>query len=148
MSLLIQQQLRRVGVRLEVVQVDGPTWMERRTAGDFDIDFSASLQDPSPSGLAQSWSCNGSSNVAGYCDRAVDSLLDRAILARDDARSTWHEVLRRIEDDAPAAFMYAQSYVFVVNRRFRDVAIRPESSWSSIWRWKVGPATASGAAAN
>ena len=104
------------------------------------MDFSASLQDPSPSGLVQSWSCNGSSNVARYCDPAVDSLLDRAILARNDARSIWHEVLRRIEDDAPAAFLYAQTYAFVVNRRFRDVAIRPESSWSAVWRWKVGAA--------
>ena len=47
-------------------------------------------------------------------------------------------MLRRIEDDAPAAFLYAQTYVFAVNRRFSDVAIRPESSWSAVWRWKVG----------
>jgi len=146
MSLLIQQQLRQVGVGVELVQMDFPTWSERRKAGSFDMDFSASLQDPSPSGLVQSWSCNGSSNVAKYCDPAVDSLLDRAILARNDARSIWHEVLRRIEDDAPAAFLYAQTYAFVVNRRFRDVAIRPESSWSAVWRWKVGAAPASGAA--
>jgi peptide/nickel transport system substrate-binding protein len=148
MSLLIQQQLRQVGVRLELVQVDGPTWMERRTAGKFDIDFAASMQDPTPSGLVQSWTCKGSTNVARYCDPAVDSLVEQAILARDDARSTWHEVLRRIEADAPAAFLYSQTYAFVVNRRFRDVAIRPESSWSSVWRWKVGAAPAAGGAGN
>jgi peptide/nickel transport system substrate-binding protein len=144
MSLLIQQQLRQIGVDLQLVQVDGPTWMERRTTGKFDIDFSASFQDPSPSGLVQSWSCKGSSNVARYCDPAVDSLLDAAMLARGDARSTWHEVLQRIEADAPAAFLYAQTYAFVVNRRFRDVAIRPESSWSSVWRWKVAARSATG----
>ena len=68
----------------------------------------------------------------------VDSLLDRAILAREDARGAWHDVLRRIEHGAPAAFLYAQTYVFVVHRRFRDVAIRPQSSWMSIWRWNLG----------
>jgi peptide/nickel transport system substrate-binding protein len=146
MSLLIQQQLRQVGVMLDLVQVDAPTWMERRTAGKFDIDFSASTQDPSPSGLLQSWSCKGSSNVGRYCDPAVDSLLEGAILARDDARSTWHEVLRRIEADAPAAFIYSQTYAFVVNRRFRDVSIRPESSWSSVWQWKLATASSAGAA--
>lgn len=148
MSLLIQQQLRQVGVMLELVQVDGPTWMERRTAGKFDIDFSASNQDPSPSGLVQSWTCKGSTNVARYCDTAVDSLLERAVLARDDPRSTWHEVLRRIEADAPATFLYSQTYAFVVNRRFRDVAIRPESSWISVWQWKVGTPPAAGGAGN
>ena len=145
MSLLIQQQLRQVGVMLELVQVDGPTWMERRQAGKFDIDFAAAIQDPSPSGLVQSWSCNGSSNVADYCDPVVDSLMDRAMLARDDARGTWHEILRRIEADVPATFLYTQTYAFVVNRRFSDVVIRPESSWSSVWQWKVGPAPAAGA---
>ena len=146
MSLLAQQQLRQVGVRVELVQLDFPSYMERRGAGAFDIDFSASLQDPSPSGLVQSWSCSGSSNVAKYCDPAMDSVLDRAILARDSSQSRWHEVLRRIEEDAPAAFLYAQTYAFVVNRRFRDVAIRPESSWSAVWRWKVGTAPATGVA--
>jgi peptide/nickel transport system substrate-binding protein len=148
MSELIQQQLRQVGVMLELVQVDGPTWMKRRDAGKFDIDFSASMQDPSPSGLVQSWSCEASGNKGRYCDRAVDSLLERAILARDDARSTWHEILRRIEADAPATFLYSQTFAFVVNRRFSDVAIRPESSWMSVWQWKVGTSPAAGGAGN
>jgi ABC-type transport system substrate-binding protein len=131
---------------LELVQVDGPTWMERRNAGKFDIDFAAATQDPSPSGLVQSWSCTGSSNVARYCDPVVDSLLERAIFARDDSRSAWHEALRRIEADVPATFLYSQTYAFVVNRRFSEVVIRPESSWISVWQWKVGPAPAAGAA--
>lgn len=138
MSLLVQQQLRPLGVRVDLVQLDGPTWMERRTAGDFDLDFSASVQDPSPSGLTQSWSCTGYSNVGGYCDPVADTLMRRAMGARRDARRAWHEVLRRIEAGAPAAFLYAPLYVYVVHRRFRDVAIRPESSWASVWRWKVG----------
>ncbi|MBA3554785.1 MAG: hypothetical protein H0W29_08535, partial [Gemmatimonadales bacterium] len=138
MSLLAQRQLRRVGVDLDLVQVDAPTWTERRDAGDFDIDFSASTQDPSPSGLVQSWSCKGPSNVAGICDPVVDSLLDRAIVAREDTRGAWHDVLRRIEHGAPAAFLYATTYVFVVHRRYRDVAIRPQSSWISLWRWNLG----------
>ena len=49
-------------------------------------------------------------------------------------------MLQRIEQDAPAAFIYAPTYVFAVNRRYRDVTIRPESSWISLWRWSVGPA--------
>ncbi|MBA2634788.1 MAG: hypothetical protein H0U86_17620 [Chloroflexi bacterium] len=142
MSLLAQRQLRQIGVHIDLVVIDAPLWIERRNAGDFDIDFSGSLQDPSPSGLVQSWSCKGPSNVARYCDPAVDSLLDRAILARENTRGAWHDVLRRIEHGAPAAFLYATTYVFVVHRRFRDVAIRPQSSWIALWRWSLGGAPA------
>jgi hypothetical protein len=40
-----------------------------------------------------------------------------------------------VEESAPAAFLYAQTYVYGVSRRFRDVSIRPESSWIALWRW-------------
>jgi peptide/nickel transport system substrate-binding protein len=137
MSLLIQEQLRSMGIRIELQELEAPVWVERRRAGNFDIDFSATSLDPSPSGLTQSWSCAGGNNVAHYCDPVVDSLLERAILGRGEPREAWHAVLRRIEEDAPAAFLYAPTYVYAVNRRFRDVVIRPESSWLDLWRWSV-----------
>ncbi len=138
MSLLIQEQLRSIGIRVELQELEAPVWVERRRSGNFDIDFSAASLDPSPSGLTQSWSCAGGNNVAHYCDPVVDSLLDQAILGRGELRAAWHAVLRRIEEDAPAAFLYAPTYVYAVNRRFRDVVIRPESSWLDLWRWSVG----------
>ena len=139
MALLIQEQWRGIGVRMELRQVDGPLWNERRDAGDFDVDFSAASQDPTPSGLTQSWSCRGSSNVAGYCDPVVDSLLKMAIRGDGHGARTWHTILRRIEDAAPAAFLYAPIYVYAVHRRFEDVVIRPESSWLALWKWRVRP---------
>jgi len=139
MALLIQEQLRRVGIRIELVRLEGPVWSERRSRGDFDIDFSSLTQDPTPSGLTQGWSCRGGTNVAGYCDPVVDSLMERAIAARTgaEAERLWREVLRRIEEDAPAAFIYAPSYVFAVSRRLAHVTLRPESAWLRLWEWKV-----------
>jgi len=138
MAQLIQQQWRSVGVRAELVQLDIAVWNERREAGRFDVDFSGALQDPSPSGLIQSWSCQGGSNVAGYCDPVVDSLLSRAVGGSGTAQE-WHAVLRRIESTSPAAFLYALIYVFGIHRRYENVTIRPESSWASLWRWSEGP---------
>jgi peptide/nickel transport system substrate-binding protein len=143
MAALVQEQLRAVGVRLELQQYEFPVWNERRNAGDFDIDFAASSQDPTPSGLTQSWSCTGGSNVGKYCNPQVDSLMQLAILGRGDTKQTWHEVLRRIETDLPAVFLYAPTYVYAVHRRFRDVSLSPTSSWSLLREWSVDPAAAS-----
>lgn len=137
MALQAQEQLRQIGVRLDLELLEISTWNERRTAGRFDVDFSASSQDPSPTGLTQGWSCDGGTNVARYCDPAVDSLLESAARATDDAGAVWHAVLTRIEDDAPAVFMYAPSYLYAVNRRFTNVRIRPESSWLALREWTV-----------
>jgi peptide/nickel transport system substrate-binding protein len=135
MAAIIQEQLRQVGVDLHLMRVEPAVWAERRSAGDFDIDFSAASQDPSPSGLGFSWSCHGAGNVAGYCDPLADSLLQRAIRSPTADRGAWHRFLRRVEETAPAAFLYTQTFVFGMNRRFRDVTIRPESSWIALWRW-------------
>jgi peptide/nickel transport system substrate-binding protein len=137
MAAIVQEQLRQVGVRIDLVQVDVAVWIERHNTGNFDIDFSAVSQDPSPSGLAYSWSCAGPGNAGGYCDPAADSLLHQAIASPTADRRLWHDFLRRVEENAPAAFLYTQVFAFGVDRRFREVTIRPESSWSALWRWSA-----------
>jgi peptide/nickel transport system substrate-binding protein len=141
MALQVQEQLRQLGIHVELERLDFAVYNERRNAGRFDIDFAATSQDPSPTGLGQGWSCQGGTNVARYCDPVVDSLLDAASRATDHAPEAWRAVLRRIEDDAPAVFMYAMSYMYVVHRRYTNVHIRPESAWLALREWTVaGPA--------
>jgi peptide/nickel transport system substrate-binding protein len=137
MALLAQEQLRQIGVDLQLQQLEFPLWIERRTAGKFDIDFAGTVQDPSPSGLSQAWSCAGGANVAKYCNPRVDSLLEQAVLhvAKGNPAEPWIAVLRQIEADAPAAFLYAPYYVYAVKRRFRNVTITPASSWQLLRAW-------------
>jgi peptide/nickel transport system substrate-binding protein len=134
-ALLAQQQLRQAGIDIVLRVFDFPVYFEHRRAGRFDIDFSSTNQDPSPSGLTQGWSCGGATNAAHYCNPRVDSLIDRAIADRQHMTESWRAALRQIEDDAPAAFMYAPSYVFAVQRRFTNVNIRPESPWRLLYTW-------------
>lgn len=144
MGLLIQEQLRRIGVQIEIQQLEFPIYIERRSAGDFDVDFSAANQDPSPSGLTQSWTCTGGSNVAGYCDRGVDSLMEQAVRGRGNPGETWVEALKQIEDDAAATFLYAPAFMYAVNRRFRSVTISPQSSWLTLRKWSLSPVPVAG----
>jgi len=137
MALLVQEQLRRIGIQIEIQQLEFPIWQERRTAGDFDVDFSSVSQDASPSGLTQSWACTGGNNVAGYCDRTVDSLMTEAIVGRGDPAETWIDAVRQIEEGAPAAFIYAPTFAYAVNRRYRAVTISPQSSWITLRKWSV-----------
>ena len=141
MSLLAQEQLRQLGIRVDLQQLEFPLWLERRSSGRFDIDFGATSQDPSPSGLSQGWSCNGGTNVGKYCNPRTDSLLQQATTGSGgkDPAQAWAAVLRQIEADAPAAFLYAPSYVYAVRRRFRDVTISPASSWQQLRLWSDGP---------
>ena len=141
MATQIQEQLRQVGVRLELVRLDGPVWAQRRARGEFDLDFSSASMDLTPSGILQSWSCAGraGSNYGQYCDPAVDSLLGKAIYDRRGGEREWRMAYAALQQDAPAAFIASPPNLLAVHRRYRGVVLRPESLYSDIWRWSVDP---------
>jgi len=141
MALLVQEQLRQVGVRIEVNRLDGPVWLERRGQGLFDLDFGSATMDPSPSGMAQSWSCagRGGSNVAWFCDPGVDSLLQAAQHDRKHARDIYREAAQAIVNAAAAIFMFSPTEPFTVASRIRGVDVDPTYPYAALWRWRPGP---------
>lgn len=139
-ALLIQEQLRQVGIRIEVNRLEGSVWLERRAQGLFDLDFGGATMDPSPSGMVQSWSCSGrgGSNVAWFCDPKVDSLLEAAQHDRKRARTMYRAAAQAIVDDAAAIFIYSTTDPFTVASRIRGVDVDPTYPYSAIWRWRPG----------
>ena len=135
----IQEQFRKAGVRLELVRLDGPVWAQRRAKGEFDLDFSAAVMDPSPTGIVQSWTCagRGGSNYGQYCNPAVDAQLERAFSRAGDG--DWRTAYATLQNDAPAIFLASPPTLFALHRRYRDVVLRPESLYGDIWRWSVNP---------
>ena len=138
----IQAALRQAGIGIELLRLDGAVWSDRRARGEFDIDLSQVLLDPTPAGLVQSWSCAGigGTNVASVCDPAFDRALDIAIHAGPEAPDRWRDAIRILQSSNPAVFLYSPAGTAVVHTRYRDVSIRPESVWADLWRWSVDPA--------
>ncbi len=143
-GLLIQEQLRPIGIKVDLIQLDGPVWADRRGRREFDMDLSQGNLDPTPSGLVQSWTCAGQtgSNVGGFCDSRVDSLVAKARFARADPLPLWRQVIRTINDDVPAVFLYTLTNAMALHRRYTNVSIRPESWWGNLWQWSIDPAQA------
>jgi peptide/nickel transport system substrate-binding protein len=144
MAAQMQEAWRQLGIRAGMEVVEPGLYLQRRATGRYDVEMDGVTQDPTPSGLSQSWTCAaiGSGNVAGYCNPRVDSLLDRASRSRDNAPGLWGEAVTAIADDAPAVFLAAQVFVVPVHRRFTGLSLRPESLWADVWRWRVIPGAA------
>lgn len=145
MATRMQEAWRQLGIAAELDLVEPGTYMTRRGQGRYDLEFWQPLQDPTPSGLVQSWACSGigGSNVGHYCNPAVDSLLaagSRAPAA--EAGRRWSQAVARIAEDMPAVFLYATVNGTAVHRRFTNVTIRPESAWSTVWQWRLRPGQA------
>lgn len=139
----LQQMWRLVGVQLDLEPIDGPVWLQRRAAGRFDIDIAGAHQDPSPSSLAQSWSCasarrSGSSNIAHWCDSEFDRLRTRApTLANPPAG--FRAALARMAAWQPAITAAAPANRVAVHERFDHVIVRSSKAWTSLWQWRVKP---------
>ena len=141
MATQVQEQLRRIGIRLELVRLDFPVWAQRRQRGEFDIDFTAVTMDPSPTGIVQSWTCASrtGSNHAWFCDPALDRLLERAITSPRSGEREWREVYAALQRAVPAGFLLSPPNLVAVHRRYRNVSLRPESLYGDLWRWSVDP---------
>lgn len=141
MAVRMQEAWRQLGIRAEIDVVERAVFSERRSAGKFDLEMDGVIQDPTPSGLTQSWTCAGigGSNVARYCNTRVDSLLALAPAARGGPEPAWREAVRLIASDLPAIFLAAPVAFPAVHRRFTNVTLRPESTWSLVWQWSVRP---------
>jgi peptide/nickel transport system substrate-binding protein len=142
MALQVQEQLRQVGIRIDINRLEGSVFSERRDRGNFDLDFASSTMDPSPAGIVQSWGCagRGGANKTHYCNPKVDSLLAQALRSpRKEALTLYRQAVRTIVADAPAVFLFAPTTPMAVSRRIRHVELVPVAPWSALWRWSPGP---------
>lgn len=137
----VQEQLRGIGARIEIVRLEGSVWGGRRNRGEFDIDFSATVMDPSPTGIVQSWTCAGrtGTNVAQYCNPAVDTLIDTAISSTRNLERNWRAAYAAVQRDAPAIWLVSPTTLVAIHNRYRGVTLRRESLYATLWRWSVDP---------
>jgi len=123
----LQENLGRVGVRLEIASREYAALKERLREKDFDAANSAWTLDVEndPAYLWASWDGDGpdrSANYAGIADREVDELIDRIQHEIDPARRvpSWHRLHARIYELQPYLFGYMVPDKMAVARRVRN----------------------------
>ena len=134
-SVIIQEQLRRVGAQVDLDQVQANVSYEREFKHNFDAVLHAQFTDPSPSGYKQQWGSGGvppnGQNWLSYRNPAFDALLDSALASGDESRV--RGLMRRAFQlqiaDAPAVWLYDVPTVAGVQRRIHTAPMRPDG-WS------------------
>lgn len=111
-SLVVQEQLRLMGIESEIDAVENATYLERHFSGDFDIAVmgAGGYRDPNDF-LAQAWSTGGVTNAAGYSNPEMDELLLAAIAETDqEARRELYLQIQELGiQDLPWLMLYTSS---------------------------------------
>lgn len=143
---LIQEQLRQIGVKVEVEVMDPPAIGAKVTARNFDSFIQNLTAGRSPAGgLHQTWykgsAGPGGLNFGGYSSAALDLHADSAFNAANttEARRHYRAVYQQIIDDVPAIFLFEQPTVSGAHTRLVTGALRPGAWWKSLETWSIAP---------
>ena len=144
MGPLLQEQLRRMGIRVQLEQLEGSTEGDREARGSFDAALGGWTMSSSPDGMKGAWSSQGIGksgvNYGSYSNPRFDALLDSALWADSaQAREKFTRALAVINEDAPAIWLYEPRKIIGVHRRIRTTEMRPDAWWFDLADWYIPP---------
>jgi peptide/nickel transport system substrate-binding protein len=122
-AVLIQSQLKAIGVNMEIEQFDTRTAAQAATAGEFDLLlWRYDRNDSDGLNVYLHSSRIGSTNRFSYSNPEVDALLDSAATEMDDAaRAEFYiEAQKLIMADAPWQPLYSPVDMLAVSSRLQD----------------------------
>ena len=142
LAVLIQAQLRRMGIRVDIQQMDNSAFMARQQARSFDAGLAAWHMGASPDGTRQAWTKAGVGkegvNFGSYENPVFDEQLDSALLSDPEhARERFTIAYATINQDAPAVWLYESTTVIGLHRRIRTGWMRPDAWWADLPDWHI-----------
>jgi peptide/nickel transport system substrate-binding protein len=144
MAVLMQEQLRQAGVKVNVEQLDFPVLAERERKRTFDAVLNSWSTQPSPGAVRGSWGTAGSrassgNNYGSYESPAFDAYVDSALAAFDPAaRKTYFTMAyETIIQDAPAIWLSESIPTVGYNARLTLAPLRPDAWWAHIPEWSI-----------
>lgn len=142
-AVLLQEQFRAVGARVEIESMDFNAAHERMNTGRFDATLTVNQQDPAHSAAMQYWATAGKppagSNYGSYSNPRVDALLDSLAVLSPPAQlaERWRRAMQQVADDAPAIWLYEFTPIAGAHRRIRISGMRGDGWWVGLADWWI-----------
>lgn len=143
MAVLLQAQLRRAGIRMNIDQMDFSAFLSRWSGQNFDAALGSWNMGSTPGATSHAWGTPGigktGTNFGSYTNPVFDAQLDSALAARDPAtaRARFTRAYETINDDAPAIWLYEPKTVIGIHGRIRTTAMRPGGWWTDLASWWI-----------
>lgn len=142
-TVMVQDQLKKVGIRVEPRQVEFNTLVERTIAGDFEGSIIGFSVDTSLD-LTSSFSTQGiedGANYMRYRNQEVDRLLAQALEQPEMIQMGpyVHQVQQIIHREQPLTFLWESKRLSVIAKRVQNARPSPSSAFFNLKEWWVRP---------
>ncbi|MGH7647165.1 MAG: peptide ABC transporter substrate-binding protein [Gemmatimonadaceae bacterium] len=149
-AVVLQAQLRRLGIDVAIDETELNTSLQAMESGEFDATLLDLTWDPSPASARQIWASAsappGGSNFGRYANPDFDAILDSALKSESADRA--HVLYRRawsvLVRDAPAVWLYDLVNVGAVRRPIEPRKLSANGWWSGLAWWARGADNARG----
>ena len=132
---VIQAQLAELGIKVEIKSGEAsalePGWLE----GDYDATllsrgYLTDMADPGGY-LLSDWTCEGSYNMAQYCDPETDKMIKDAVALEDQAAraEAYREVAAKLNDEAASVWLLHEKAVWGTQAGLKGFQPHPLDSY-------------------
>ena len=147
-ALIVQQNLAEIGIEVEIITVDNPTWnRDVWKGGDYRMATASYAREPDPDGLMQSvfrgesptgpW---GGNNAMGYYDTEIERLFDEGKSTSDRAvrKRAYTAIVKKVVfDDVPLIKVNSRPIFWAANEKVQDAYVNPQGYWNATdWTFK------------
>ena len=142
-AVIIQEQLRRVGARMKIEEMDYSAFGARWSGRKFDAALGNFNMGSTPSATNRAWGTSGISangvNFGSYSNPVFDAAVDSALRSNDvgQARAFFTRAYRTINEDAAAIWLYEPKTVLGIHRRVRPTEMRKGAWWTDLASWWI-----------
>lgn len=113
-SVVLQEQLRQIGIESEIDTQENANYLEKYFGGDFDIAVMGASGYIDPNDwILGAFKTDGSTNAAGYSSPVMDELITESLAIEDQTEraAVYQQIQQLIVDDAPWINLYT-SFVY------------------------------------
>ena len=144
LAVLLQEQLRQAGVKVDVEQLDFPVLIERQRKRAFDATIGQWNTQPSPGSIRGTWGTAGSrassgSNYSSYENPIFDADVDSALASFNPAarKAYFTKAYETIIQDAPAIWLAEPLPTVGYHSRLQLAPLRSDAWWAHIPDWSI-----------
>jgi peptide/nickel transport system substrate-binding protein len=144
LAVLLQEQLRQAGVKVDVEQLDFPVLIERERKRAFDAAIGQWSTQPSPGSIRGTWGTAGSrassgSNYSSYENPVFDANVDSALASFNPAarKAYFTKAYNTIIQDAPAIWLAEPLPTVGYHSRLQLAPLRSDAWWAHIPDWWI-----------
>jgi peptide/nickel transport system substrate-binding protein len=126
---IIQENLKRVGIDMEIALLEIGAWIEKRKAGQFDAAESLWSGRPDPDGnMFSHLTTGGANNWGKYSNPKVDDLLHLARSSSNQAerKRFYTEAVQLLIDDSPLVFLHHDAWTKAWDERVHGYVEIPD----------------------